>query len=196
MLLRRWREFGVESRRTSTLARDERILRSHSEEPFANAAATPPTLSPSVEARQDKPTLSRSRNMSQESGTQPTFGVPNLSTPYSNTPTFTPAGTHEIQQPVDTHSVSSAEQPIWGTTPYGPPLSNFDRNFRSGSPGLFQQYGPSPTAYGPTYTSNPTWGTGVTTQPTQENLMRLWQVAHGISNNNICKTQNFVPTDQ
>ena len=184
MLLRRWKVFGVESRRTSTLARHERILRSQSEE--SNHAATPPSLSPSAENRQDRSTLSRSRSMSQD-GTQPTFGAPNLSTPYSNTPTFTPAGSHEIQQPVDTHSVSRTEQSMWGATPYGPPMSNLDRNFRSSSSDLFQQYGPTPTTFGPPYTSTPTWGTGVTSQPTQEQLMRLWQMAQSFSNNNICK---------
>ena len=184
MLLRRsWRAFGVESRRTSTLARHERILRSQSEE--SNHAATPPSLSSSEETRLDKPTHTRSRSMSQDSGPQPTWGGPNLSTPYSTTTNLTPAGSHEIQQTVDTRNVSTADQTMWGATPYGPPSSNLDRNFRSVSPGLFQHYGPSPTTFGPSYPPTPTWGTSTTPQPTQAQLMQLWQMAQSFSNKKI-----------
>ena len=147
LLRRRWKIFGVESRRTSTLARHERILRSQSEE--SNRAATPPSPSSSVENRQDKSTLTRSRSMSQDGGSQPTWGGPNLSTPYSTTTNFTPAGSHEIQQTADTRNVLTADQAMWGATSYGPPSSNLDRNFRSVSPGLFQHYGPPQTTFGP-----------------------------------------------
>ena len=179
MFLRTWREFGQESRRTARLGAGEYVLRSESTEP--NLAATPPTTPPSS-SRSPSPSPPKSNSMSH--GDSSNSGYP-PSVPEAGTYSTPQAGSHE-QLAWNNATVTYPTTPTWGSVTPGPSSSTYDRSARLYGMGNNPAPAPNPAQFNGPYLSNPTWGSGVSTTPSQEQLMSaIWQIAQSFRNNSL-----------
>ena len=180
MFLRKsWREFGKESRRTSSLGAGDYVLRSESSEP--NLAATPPSTPP-ASSRSLSSSPPRSNNMSH--GDSNNSGYP-PSVPEAGTYSTPQAGSHE--QPVwNNTTVNYPTEPTWGNVTPGPLSSTYDRSARLYGMGNNPAPAPNPAQFNGPFSSNPTWGSGVSMAPSQEQLMSaIWHIAQTLRNNSL-----------
>ena len=179
MFLRKaWRVFGKESRRTSRLRADEFVLRSESSE--REFLAHTPTTTPSS-SRSLSPSFPQS-DMSQEDSS--TSGYP-PSVPEAGTYSTPQAGSHERPAWNNT-TVTYPTVPTWGTVTPGPPSSMYDRSARLYGMGNNPLPAPSAAQFNGPHLPNPTWGSGASTAPSQEQLMSaIWQIAQSFRNNSL-----------
>ena len=173
---RTWREFGTESRRTALLQSGELLLRSESTEREFVPCHTPTTTPPSS-SRSPTPSLPEN-DMSREDSETP--GYP-PSVPAAGTYSVPQAGCHE--QPVwENTTVTYPHDPTWGNVTHGPVSPMYNRSARLTGMGNSPPPGPSPTPFIGPYTTNPTWGSGAPPAPTQEQLLRFWQLLQTMRN--------------
>ena len=181
MFLRKtWRVFGKESRRTSRLRDGEFVLCSDSSED--EFLAHTPTTSPSS-SRPPSPSPPRSDIMESQEDSSTSGYTPSV--PDASNYSTPQAGGHEHPAWINT-TVSHPTEPTWGTVNPGPPPSMYNRGARLYGMGNNAPTAPGPAQYNGPYLPNPTWGSGASTAPSQEQLMSaIWQLAQNFRNNNL-----------
>ena len=174
---RSWREFGKESRRTSRLRAGERVLRSVSTEREFVPVHTPTTTPPSS-LRSPSPSPPRN-DMSHEDSDNSGYSP---SVPGAGTYSVPQAGNHE-QTAWDNTNVTYSHEPTWGQVTHGPASPMYARSVRPYGMGNNPPQVSNPAPFNGPYPTNPTWGSGAPSAPTQEQLMSaIWHLAQTIRN--------------